>query len=97
MISKILLYDRLTLIERYLDFADNNSLGDDYKKTEKIQPIHDYLSKKFSEMYIPERDISIDKSLLLLKGRLSWKQNLLYFAKLRPGMFAKVFCIREEN
>ena len=41
MIAKILLYDWLTVIEKQLHFVDDNSLGNDYKKTAKIQSIHD--------------------------------------------------------
>ena len=40
MIAKIFLYDGLTLIEKYLHLVVNNSLGNDYKKTAKIQSIH---------------------------------------------------------
>ena len=76
MVSKVLSYNRLVLIERYIHFVDNNSLGERYKKTAKIALLHDYLSEKFSVMYTPERDTSIDELLLLWKGRLSWKQYI---------------------
>ena len=32
MVSKVLSYNRLVLIERYIHFVDNNSLGERYKK-----------------------------------------------------------------
>ena len=59
-----------------MHFADNRTLGENYEKIAKIKPIHDYLSQRFSLLYTPKRDISIDESLLLWKGRLSWKQYI---------------------
>ena len=94
MVSKVLSYNRLVLIERYIHFVDNNSLGERYKKTAKIAPLHDYLSEKFSVMYTPERDISIDESLLLWKGRLSWKQ---YIPNKRSRFRSKSFVLCEAK
>ena len=59
-----------------MHFADNRTLVENYEKIAKIKPIHDYLSQRFSLLYTPKRDISIDQSLLLWKGRLSWKQYI---------------------
>ena len=41
MVSKVLLYNWLVLIERYIHFVDNNSLGERYRKTAKIASLHD--------------------------------------------------------
>ena len=94
MVSKVLSYNRLVLIERYIHFVDNNSLGESCKKTAKIAPLHDYLSEKFSVMYTTERDISIDESLLLWKGCLSWKQ---YIPNKRSRFGLKSFVLCEAK
>lgn len=44
------------------------------RKLAKIAPILEHLNKKFKSVYTPRREVSIDESLLLWKGRLSWIQ-----------------------
>jgi hypothetical protein len=46
------------------------------KKLFKIFPVISHLNKTFQELYLPNQDISIDESLTLWKGRLSFKQYL---------------------
>uniref|UniRef100_A0A2A4J3L8 PiggyBac transposable element-derived protein domain-containing protein n=1 Tax=Heliothis virescens TaxID=7102 RepID=A0A2A4J3L8_HELVI len=70
--------NRFLLILRFLHFVDNDYLdltlhGND-RKTSKIAPILDHCNRKFKEMYVPEQHLSLDESLLLWKGRLSWIQ-----------------------
>jgi hypothetical protein len=38
-----------------------------------MKVVFNYLIRKFSESYVPEDQLSIDKSLLLWKGCLGWK------------------------
>ena len=66
----------LLLLINFLHFVDNKELPENYDKFAKIEPIHAYLPEKFSTLYTPDRDISIDKLLLLWKGRTSWKQYI---------------------
>ena len=94
IISKILSYNRFLLIEKFLHFVDNRTLAKNYQKIAKIKPVHDYLSQQFSLLYTPERDISIDESLLLWKGRLSWKQ---YIPKKRSRFSMKSFVLCEAS
>ena len=54
----------------------------------------DYLVDKFRCNYIPERDVSIDVSLLLWKGRLSWKQ---YISRKRSCFGLKSFVLAEAE
>ena len=42
---------------------DNSELSRNFNKTAKIELIHAYLSEKFSTLYKPDRDISIDESM----------------------------------
>ncbi|GLV46255.1 hypothetical protein CBL_12332, partial [Carabus blaptoides fortunei] len=66
-------------IKKDLHFTSN----DDYDprthsnpKLNKIWPIYQNLNEKCSNLYVPGRDISVDESLMLYKGRLGWKQYL---------------------
>ena len=43
----------------------------------KLRPLLDHLFEKFQEAYVPSLNSSIDESLLLWKGRLSFKQYIL--------------------
>ena len=45
-------------------------------KLHKIWPVFQHLNKKFSTLYIPEEDVTIDESLMLYKGRLGWVQYI---------------------
>ena len=60
-----------------MHFVDNAELGEKPKLASKIQPVWDYFNEKYKDLYTPKQDISIDESLLLWKGRLSWKQSIL--------------------
>ena len=66
----------LLLLINFLHFVDNKELPENYDKFAKIEPIHAYLPEKFSTLYTPDRDISINKLLLLSKGCTSWKQYI---------------------
>ena len=63
-------------IDKFIDFVDNESLRNTYEKTAKIKPLHNLLVKCFQTIYKPEKDISIDESLLLWKVMFSWKQYI---------------------
>lgn len=80
MIRKVLRFERFLLIEKFLHFVDNSTLEEGYTKTMKILPVHNYLSKQFTKFYTPEQNVSIDESLLLWKGRLSWPDKEQYSA-----------------
>ncbi|KAG8223608.1 hypothetical protein J437_LFUL003476 [Ladona fulva] len=61
------------------------------KKLFKILPILNYLVEKFSSVYIPRQAIVVDESLLLWKGRLSWRQ-FIPSKRSRFGMKFFVLC-----
>lgn len=63
-------------MNRFLHFCDNENPPRENKKFHKIRPVFEYITNKFCTVYIPNRDISIDESLLLWKGRLSFKQYI---------------------
>ena len=69
--------NRFMKIKQYLHFSDNEMsplLEDKNYKLSKILPVDKHLQKKFQNYYTPERDVSIDESMMKFKGRLGWKQ-----------------------
>ncbi|KAG8236323.1 hypothetical protein J437_LFUL018599 [Ladona fulva] len=52
------------------------------------------LEDKFSKLYTPERDLTVDESLLLYKGRLGWRQ---YIPQKRARFGIKTFLLCESN
>lgn len=71
---------RFLLIMKFLNFYNNESACSDTDhpcpKLRKVWPILEMLKERFKAIYTPEKNISIDESLLLFKGRLSWKQYI---------------------
>ena len=76
-VKNFMSYNRFQIIDCFLHFVDNEELGEKHPLAAKIQPVWDYCSEKFRSIYTPRKYISIDESLLLWKGRLSWKQSIL--------------------
>lgn len=88
--KNIMTYSRYILLNKFLHFVDNLTLQplpaprSGLQQTEcgldlrlqKLQPIIDWLNEKFTSLYNLLPDISIDESLLLFKGRLSWIQAI---------------------
>jgi hypothetical protein len=73
--GKIMSRDRFLLLLRMLHFSDNNSdaCGD---RLYKIRHVVDSLRTSFKSSFSPYQDVVIDESLLLFKGRLSFKQYI---------------------
>ena len=80
----------MVLLEKFWHFVDNDELGDSYNKSAKIQPILEKLLERLKLLCELERNISIDESLLLWKGRFSWKQ---YIPKKRSCFRLKAFVL----
>ncbi|KAG8233324.1 hypothetical protein J437_LFUL017302 [Ladona fulva] len=77
--SKMMSYRRFVLIKKYLHFSDNEAYNPDthpQPKLNKIWAILSNLNDKFKMVFTPERDITIDESLMLYKGRLGWVQYI---------------------
>ncbi|XP_045784938.1 piggyBac transposable element-derived protein 4-like [Maniola jurtina] len=75
--KELMTLDRFWLMMRFLHFFNNEySSPRDHpdRKLEKIAKLLNHLNRKFSEIYTPSQEISIDESLLLWKGHLNWVQ-----------------------
>jgi hypothetical protein len=60
---------------KFLHFIDNKSYYEatcSSKRLYKLEPILD-LNAKFRSVHTPECDVSVDESLMMWKGHLSWK------------------------
>ncbi|XP_067121312.1 piggyBac transposable element-derived protein 4-like [Centruroides vittatus] len=60
----------------------------------QILPLLNHLKEKWQEIYTPERDISIDESLLLWKGSLTWRT---YMPRKRARMGVKSYLLCESS
>ncbi|XP_050456469.1 piggyBac transposable element-derived protein 4-like [Cataglyphis hispanica] len=66
--------DRYMMLLQMLHFNDNNVQSDD--PLIKIRPIIDILKNSFSQSFYPYKDLCIDESLMLFKGRSSaWNET----------------------
>ncbi|XP_066596501.1 piggyBac transposable element-derived protein 4-like [Prorops nasuta] len=65
--------NRFMAISRKLNFVDNELLQPD-DPLRKIRPIMDMINKRFKEVFTPNRDISLDESLMKYRSRISYIQ-----------------------
>lgn len=87
--SKIFSQDRYLILRRMLHFDDNvRQNGGD--KLYKMRTIIETLRKKFSSIIEPYQNLVIDESLMLWKGRLSFRQ---YIPNKRNRFGIKLFVI----
>ena len=85
---EIMKRDRFLLILKFLHFSDS---VDSTNKMYKIEKLLQLFKESFRKVYIPSRDISIDESLLLWKGRLSWRMYIP-LKRARYGIEAFLMC-----
>lgn len=86
-------YRRFLAITRFLHFANNDD-SDDNDKMTKLRNMVDYFNEKFDELYTPERDMSIDESLMKFKGRL----GCVVFVRIKRARYGiKFYKLCESN
>lgn len=72
--------DRFRELSRYLHFADNDLLvprgSPGHDRLGKVRPIIDHLSSRFTEMYQPHCEVSVDEAMIKFQGRSSLKQYM---------------------
>jgi len=91
---KIMARDRYMVLLQMLHFNDNNTASDD--PLAKIRPVIDKLKASFLQSFAPYKNLCIDESLLLYKGRCYFKQ---YIPSKRSRFGIKLFllCDCETN
>ena len=78
-LSSVMTRNRFQLLLRFLHFNNTDLLpaGDpNYDRLFKLRPILDHFHERFQEFYEPRREICVDESLLLWKGRLVFRQYI---------------------
>lgn len=67
-------------IHRFLHFVDNSllpSYGDPtYSKIQKVKPILTFVSNQLFNLFVPNKDLSVDEAMVKYKGRSSLKQYM---------------------
>lgn len=84
--------NRFLLILRYLRFADYAQLSND--RLNKIRPFLDLVSSICRNAYLPSRNIAVDESLLLYKGRIFMKR---YIPSKRSRYGLLTYCLCETS
>lgn len=73
--SKVMTRNRFQEILRYLHCNDNSKIPRDNKdKLYKLRPLVDFLNIQFSKLYHGTREMAVDESMIIFKGRSSIKQ-----------------------
>ena len=67
--------DRFLIILKFLRYS-SYPLFDPSDKTSRIAPLLNFVREVCQEIYIPEKNVSVDESLLLWKGRFLFKQYI---------------------
>ncbi|GFR83467.1 PiggyBac transposase Uribo1 [Elysia marginata] len=72
--------NRFQLILKFIHFNDNSQMAErndpTYDRLYKIRPIVDHLFERFQSVYELRKDVCVDESLLLWKGRLIFCQYI---------------------
>lgn len=95
--GRVISYKRFCQLKQNLHFCDNSTYNAETHpnpKLNKIWDIYTDLNKKFQSLYNLERDVTIDESLLLYKGRLGWIQ---YIPKKRARFGIKTYMLCEAS
>ena len=73
--SHIMKRDRFNLILKFFHFNDNETDQND-DRLHKVRPLIEILRNRFRTVYSPGKELSVDESLVLYKGRLKFKQYI---------------------
>ncbi|GFU38551.1 piggyBac transposable element-derived protein 4 [Trichonephila clavipes] len=98
--SKVMSYRCFNLIYRFLHFSDNETFvteTHECPKLSKIWPVLKYLTIPFKKVVTPDRDVTIDESLMLFKGRLGWNMSSQVVMTLMEPLLNKEHCLTTDN
>ena len=69
--------DRFRDISRYLHFVDNDTLpprgARNHDRLGKIRPLINHLTKEFTELYNPHKEVEVDEPKIKFQGQSSLK------------------------
>ena len=75
--SRCMKRTRFQLILKFLHFNNNDNYDrqdDDRDRLHKLRPFLELVRERCKKVYSPGKELSVDKSLVLFKGRLAFKQ-----------------------
>ena len=72
--------DRFREINRYLHFVDNTTLpkrgSPGYDRLGNVWPVIVHLSKRFTDLYEPHKEVAVDEAMIKFTGHSSMKQYM---------------------
>ena len=94
--NQVMRRDRFLLV-RFFHFADNtryNPVDPDRDKLYKIREVTNMIKDRYGKVHSPQKSVSMDESLVLFKGRLSFKQ---YISSKRERFGIKLYQLCTSN
>ena len=91
--SRCLSRNRFMEISRFLRFCDYEQI-DENDSLSKIRPFLKYVQTKCKSVYTPKKEICIDESLLLFKGRIHFRR---YIPSKRARYGILSYCLCESD
>lgn len=70
-------HDRFLVLLRYFHFApniDNHDQEQPLDRLSKVRPLIDYFNNKMNSIYYPKKELLLDESMILWRGRLVFHQ-----------------------
>ncbi|GFR80784.1 PiggyBac transposable element-derived protein 4 [Elysia marginata] len=96
--SALMKRDRFEQIMKFFNFNNNADepphTANERDRLYKIRPLLEQLSTSFRNAFTPEKEICIDESLMLYKGRVIFRQ---YMPLIRARFGIKIFCLTDKN
>ena len=95
--NQVMRRDRFLLLAKFLHFADNaqyNHADPDRDKLYKLRTVINMIKERCTTVYSPGKCLSMDESLVLFKGRLSFKQ---YISSKRARFGIKLYQLCTSN
>lgn len=84
--------DRFLIILRCLHFSKEDPMSTD--RLHKIRPVVDYFNSKMDNIYLPGKELSLDESMVLWRGRLVFRQ---FIKNKRHKYGIKLYMLTEPN
>ncbi|XP_061186542.1 piggyBac transposable element-derived protein 4-like [Saccostrea echinata] len=92
--NKVMSRDRFFQIWRYLHIQNNEVKSETPDKLWKIRWLLEFLNTKFTELYVPYGNATVDESMIKFKGKLSFRQ---YSSKRSVKRGVKVYALAESE
>ena len=92
--SQLVTRNRFQLIEKFLHF--NNNLDPNYDPLDenRDRPILDILRRQCKSVWYPGKELSVDQSLVLFKGRVKFRQ---YIKRKRARFGIKLYVLTTSD